>query len=202
MCHSTNPFVIAPLVSGIFFPQRIALKIDGRSYSPRVLETSIFCAARDPAYKLAAETLRETAEIQISARHLRNHAGMEALKGRNEPRVWHFVEPLQGEISLLIANPGRRCARYRGLRSAQGSIVAGPSAPPLTAQRSPESRGAQSLRPPNPSAFLHPAVAGAGTESTQMPPQPGQVQTSPGQSGAVTPRSAALGTGVTLAWKP
>jgi len=34
----------------------------------------MFCAARDPAYKLAAETLQETAEIQISARHLRNLA--------------------------------------------------------------------------------------------------------------------------------
>ena len=40
-------------------------------------------------------------------------------------------------------------------------------------------------------------VANAG-----VPPQPGQLQSSPGQSGAVTPRSAALGTGVTLGRKP
>ena len=34
----------------------------------------MFCVARDPAYKLAAETLRETAEMEISGRHLRNLA--------------------------------------------------------------------------------------------------------------------------------
>ena len=66
MFRFANRFAIARFVTGIFFPQRIALKIDGRSYSPKVLETAMFCAARDPAYKLAAETLRETAEIQIS----------------------------------------------------------------------------------------------------------------------------------------
>ena len=74
MSRYANPFGIARFVTGIFFPQRVALKIDGRSYSPKVLETAMFCAARDPAYKLAAETLRETAEIQITARHLRNLA--------------------------------------------------------------------------------------------------------------------------------
>ena len=71
MSRYANPFAIARFATGIFFPQRIALKIDGRSYSPKVLETAMFCAARDPAYKLGAETLRETAEIQISSRHLR-----------------------------------------------------------------------------------------------------------------------------------
>ncbi len=34
----------------------------------------MFCAARDPAYKLGAETLKETAGIEITARHLRNLA--------------------------------------------------------------------------------------------------------------------------------
>jgi hypothetical protein len=84
-------------VTGIFFPQRIALKIDGGSYSPKVLETAIFCAARDPAYKLAAETLKETAEIQIGARHLRNLAvkiGGELEEARDAKTEAYFQQPL------------------------------------------------------------------------------------------------------------
>lgn len=75
----------------------MALKIDGRSYSPKVLETAMFCAARDPAYKLAAETLRETAEIQISARHLRNLAvqvGGELEAARDASTEAYFQQPL------------------------------------------------------------------------------------------------------------
>lgn len=92
-----NPFFAARSVTGIFFPQRIALKIDGRSYSPKVLETAMFCAARDPAYKLAAETLRETAEIQISGRHLRNlvvQVGGELEFARDAQTEAYFQQPL------------------------------------------------------------------------------------------------------------
>jgi hypothetical protein len=57
----------------------------------------MFCAARDPAYKLAAETLRETAEIQISARHLRNLAvqiGGELQDERDAQTEAYFQQPL------------------------------------------------------------------------------------------------------------
>ena len=57
----------------------------------------MFCAARDPAYKLAAETLQETAEIQISARHLRNLAvqiGGELESARDAKTEAYFQQPL------------------------------------------------------------------------------------------------------------
>jgi hypothetical protein len=88
---------IARFVTGIFFPQRVALKIDGRSYSPKVLEIAMFCAARDPAYKLGAESLRETAEIQISSRHLRNLAvqiGGELQAARDATTEAYFQQTL------------------------------------------------------------------------------------------------------------
>jgi hypothetical protein len=75
----------------------MALKIDGRSYSPKVLEIAMFCAARDPAYQLAAETLWETAKIQISARHLRNlavHIGGELQAARDLQTEAYFQQPL------------------------------------------------------------------------------------------------------------
>ncbi|MCA9131325.1 MAG: hypothetical protein KDB22_29775 [Planctomycetales bacterium] len=73
------------------------MKIDGRSYSPKVLEIAMFCVARDPAYKLAAETLQETAGIQISARHLRNLAveiGRELEDVRDTKAEAYFEQPL------------------------------------------------------------------------------------------------------------
>jgi hypothetical protein len=57
----------------------------------------MFCAARDPAYKLAAETLEETAEIQITARHLRNLAvqvGGELQAARDAKTEAYFQQPL------------------------------------------------------------------------------------------------------------
>jgi hypothetical protein len=61
-------------VTGIFFPQRIALKIDGKLYSPKVLEKALLCTARNPGYNLAAATLQDVGDISITGRHLRNIA--------------------------------------------------------------------------------------------------------------------------------
>jgi len=47
------------------------LKIDGRSFSPLVLERVVSTVARDPAFKLASESLKDS-EIQVSTRHLGN----------------------------------------------------------------------------------------------------------------------------------
>lgn len=57
----------------------------------------MFRAARDPAYELAAETLRETAEVQISGRHLRNLAvriGGELQLARDAKTEAYFQQPL------------------------------------------------------------------------------------------------------------
>lgn len=97
ICRSVNLSTTARFATEIFFPQRIALKIDGRSFSPKVLETAMFCAARDPAYKLAAETLQETAEISISTRHLRNlsvQIGGELEDARDAETEAYFQQPL------------------------------------------------------------------------------------------------------------
>lgn len=110
----------------IFFPQRIALRIDGRSYSPKVLEVAVSCAARDPAYKLAAETLEEAAEILISGRHLNNltvmigqelageiDARTEAYFGQSLPRV--VTEPNSPiQLACVSVDGGRIQTRLAG----------------------------------------------------------------------------------------
>ncbi len=52
----------------------MALKIDGRSYSPSVLEKAMHCAATQPAYHLASKSLAKVGDIAISGRHLGNLA--------------------------------------------------------------------------------------------------------------------------------
>ena len=86
----------------------------------------MFCAARDPAYKLAAETLRETAEIQISARHLRNlsvqvggeleatrDATTESYFQQSLPRV-HTVPSVPIALACVSVDGGRTQTRLDG----------------------------------------------------------------------------------------
>jgi len=57
---------IARLVSGLFFPQRHSLKLDGCSYSPCVLEKVITVSAHVPSYQLGSKILEVVGEIQIA----------------------------------------------------------------------------------------------------------------------------------------
>jgi hypothetical protein len=59
-------------VIGLFFPQRIALRIDGGSYSPLVLAKAVVAAAYVPSYPIGAKLLDVLGGILISSRHLNN----------------------------------------------------------------------------------------------------------------------------------
>jgi hypothetical protein len=97
MCRLTSRFVIARFATEIFFPQRIVLKIDGRSYSPKVLQKAMLCTARIPAYELAAATLQDVGDIAITGRHLRNlsvQVGGELERHLQAKTEAYFNEPL------------------------------------------------------------------------------------------------------------
>lgn len=73
------------------------MKIDGRSYSPRVLEKAMYSSARNPAYELAADNLKVVGEITITGRHLRNlsvHIGGELEQQRDARTDAYFNGPL------------------------------------------------------------------------------------------------------------
>lgn len=55
-----------------FFPQRVALKIDGRSFSPTVIAKARYFAGTLPAYHLASESLLKLSDISITGRHIGN----------------------------------------------------------------------------------------------------------------------------------
>ena len=96
---------------GIFFPQRIALAIDGRSYSPQVLTKLIAASSHVPSYSIASKLLDELGGISISGRHLNNltvKIGAELAEGRDARTAAYFNQPLpripqRAEVPISLA---------------------------------------------------------------------------------------------------
>ena len=61
-------------MSGIFFPQRIALRIDGGSVSPAVLEKKVLAVAYAPSYSIGELLLRKIGGIELTGRGLNKTA--------------------------------------------------------------------------------------------------------------------------------
>jgi hypothetical protein len=98
--NTTNPSATVPAVAGIFFPQRLLLKLDGHAYSPAILLKMVEIAAHIKAFDVAARLLQRTAEFSISGRHLNRivtQIGTEmadARDRRTEDYVHHRRRPL------------------------------------------------------------------------------------------------------------
>lgn len=60
------------IVGGLFFPQRIPLKLDGHGYSPLVFEQIVTAGASVKSYEAAALLLEKLAEVDVSPRHVNN----------------------------------------------------------------------------------------------------------------------------------
>lgn len=92
-----------------FFPQRIPLGIDGRSYSPSVLEKIMYCAGTLPAYQLASQALSKVGEISITGRHIGNLAervGQELCESR-DARTDEYFNRMLPRISTEPNSPIR-----------------------------------------------------------------------------------------------
>jgi len=73
------------------------LRIDGRSYSPLVLEKAMHCAGTHPAYHLASKSLDKIGDISITGRHIGNLAegiGKELADARDARTDAYFAQPL------------------------------------------------------------------------------------------------------------
>lgn len=71
--------------------------IDGRSYSPNVLEKAMYCAAVHPAYHLASKALDKVGNISITGRHIGNLAegiGEELTNERDARTDAYFAQSL------------------------------------------------------------------------------------------------------------
>jgi hypothetical protein len=84
-------------VSGIFFPQRIPLRIDGGSVSPAVLEKKVLAVAYAPSYSIGELVLRKIGGIELTGRGLNKTAvkvGAEMVAQRDARTEAYFHQPL------------------------------------------------------------------------------------------------------------
>jgi hypothetical protein len=84
-------------VSGIFFPQRIPLRIDGGAVSPSVLEKKVLAVAYAPSYSIGELLLRKLGGIELSGRGLNKTAvkiGSEMVVQREARTAAYFNQPL------------------------------------------------------------------------------------------------------------
>jgi hypothetical protein len=84
-------------VSGIFFPQRIPLRIDGGAVSPAVLEKKVLAVAYAPSYSIGELVLRKIGGIELTGRGLNKTAvkiGTEMVAQREARTEAYFHQPL------------------------------------------------------------------------------------------------------------
>ena len=84
-------------MSGIFFPGRIPLGIDGGSASPAVLEKKVLAVAYAPSYSIGELVLRKIGGIEITGRGLNKTAvkiGTEMVADREVKTKAYFDQPL------------------------------------------------------------------------------------------------------------
>ena len=84
-------------MSGIFFPQRIPLRIDGSSASPAVLEKKVLVVAYAPSYSVGELMLRKIGGIDLTGRGLNKTAvkiGLEMVAERDTRIEAYFDQAL------------------------------------------------------------------------------------------------------------
>ena len=113
-------------MSGIFFPGRIPLGIDGGSASPAVLKKKVLAAAYAPSYSIGEMVLRKIGGIAITGRGLNKTAvkiGTEMVADREVKTEAYFDQPLPRQhaqpktpiqLACLSADGGRMQTRDEG----------------------------------------------------------------------------------------
>jgi hypothetical protein len=79
-------------VSGLFFPQRVVLKIDQRQYTPLVLDKIAFAGGSHASWKKGVRALAKLATPDISAKEVSRitlQIGQELLERQERDAVFH-----------------------------------------------------------------------------------------------------------------
>jgi hypothetical protein len=136
-------------VSGIFFPQRIPLGIDGGSASPAVLEKKVLAAAFAPSYAIGEVVLRKIGGIDLTGRALNKTAmkiGAEMVAARDAAVAAYFQQPLPRthdepqtpiQLACVSTDGGRMQTRAEGAPRRRPPHQVPPKSPrpPLPSQR-------------------------------------------------------------------
>ncbi|MFH1265807.1 MAG: LysR family transcriptional regulator [Planctomycetota bacterium] len=106
-------------MSGIFFPQRIPLRIDGGSVSPAVLEKKVLAVAYAPSYSIGELVLRKIGGIELTGRGLNKTAvkiGSEMVAQRDARTEAYFNQPLPRQHAQPKTAIGLACVSADGGR--------------------------------------------------------------------------------------
>ena len=119
----TNPPVLARPAAGIFFPLRPSLHLDAHGFSPAILGKIVRSAARSTSFAVAAGSLADEAEVQISGRQLERiaHEFGEQLQSDRDRRVEEFLDktatpdvPVIPRLAVVLIDGGRLQTRTEG----------------------------------------------------------------------------------------
>lgn len=116
-------------MTGIFFPQRTALCIDGGSYSPGALGKLLLCGGHVSSYELGARLAKELSGVRISSRHLRNltvKIGTELESARDERTAAYALQPLPRTAPRVEPVPQLACVEVDGGRMQTRTAPRGP----------------------------------------------------------------------------
>lgn len=84
-------------MSGLFFPQRIELHLDGSDYSTAVLERIVYVGGTATSFPLAAKTFELLTDLKVASRTINNKTiaiGLELKEDRDEMTDAHLKRPL------------------------------------------------------------------------------------------------------------
>lgn len=125
----TNPFVIVAPVSVIFFPQRPLLKLDGRAYSPLVLERIVSAGGLAKSFVVSAKLLKLIGEIDVSSRQVNNltvMVGDELARNRDRHSAAYADQPLPRTATRVDPTPQLACVEVDGGRMQTRTAHEGP----------------------------------------------------------------------------
>jgi hypothetical protein len=121
-CTTANPSPIARLAAGIFFPLRPALRLDGHSYTPALLQRIVTLAGRLASFEQVAVALEIAADVKVTGRHvqrLTQEVGADLARQRDEQadRYRHRALPPQAApppVAVVEVDGGRLGTRQTG----------------------------------------------------------------------------------------
>ena len=116
-------------MSVIFFPQRPLLKLDGRAYSPLVLERIVVAGGLSKLFDVAMELLKRIGEIDVSSRQVNNLTvlvGQELAAGRDRQTEAYADRPLPRAVTRVAPSPQLACVEVDGGRMQTRTAGAGP----------------------------------------------------------------------------
>jgi hypothetical protein len=125
----TNPFVTVAPVSEIFFPQPPLLKLDGRAYSPLVLERIVSADGLAKSFVVAAKLLKLVGEIDVSSRQVNNltvMVGEELARQRDGQTAAYAAQPLPRTATRVEPIPQLACVEVDGGRMQTRAEGVGP----------------------------------------------------------------------------